>query len=257
MSDECRFTQKTGAIDVTELVRSAVKCLQAFDNQLLELEANERSIAHRLATYLEIICNGKLSVQEIQKTTQSENLLWNVDCEYNRVLDSSTDTKGQLRNQLANAIENFRERSLHDSDKDPWNQYFATYSDARNGNDVFCLAKAAILKKRKGASAGPPDDAALRIKVTTPDIIIHERNCGKLDHNLLVVEIKPNWSQSKHLALLDLARMQVFTQPKHKRLPTYMNGLFLNFESGGKFGSSWLLKCDGRENTAPTIFTLE
>lgn len=53
--------------DVAEHVRTSLKRLIAKDADLFEADANERSISHRLAIYLE---------EEFQG--------WNVDCEYNR-----------------------------------------------------------------------------------------------------------------------------------------------------------------------------
>ena len=53
--------------DVAEHVRTSLKRLIARDADLFEADANERSISHRLAIYLEEEFTG-----------------WNVDCEYNR-----------------------------------------------------------------------------------------------------------------------------------------------------------------------------
>ena len=53
--------------DVAEHVRSSLKRLIAKDTDLFEADANERSISHRLAIYLEEEFPG-----------------WDVDCEYNR-----------------------------------------------------------------------------------------------------------------------------------------------------------------------------
>lgn len=53
--------------DVAEHVRGSLLRLLAEDAYLFEADANERSISHRLALYLEEEFPG-----------------WNVDCEYNR-----------------------------------------------------------------------------------------------------------------------------------------------------------------------------
>lgn len=60
----------TGA-DVKSRLLSALETLVEKDNHLLTVDANERSITHRLAVYLEDLFPG-----------------WNVDCEYNRNLDA-------------------------------------------------------------------------------------------------------------------------------------------------------------------------
>ena len=52
---------------VAEHVRTSLKRLIAEDAELFEADANERSISHRLAIYLEKAFPG-----------------WHVDCEYNR-----------------------------------------------------------------------------------------------------------------------------------------------------------------------------
>ena len=52
---------------VVEKVRMAIERLNRFDILLFEADVNERSIAHKLATYL-----------------QDEFQGWDVDCEYNR-----------------------------------------------------------------------------------------------------------------------------------------------------------------------------
>jgi hypothetical protein len=48
-------------------VHSAITSVYRHDHDLLDLDVNERAIAHRLAVYLEPIFAG-----------------WNIDCEYNR-----------------------------------------------------------------------------------------------------------------------------------------------------------------------------
>ena len=60
---------KTGLYrdEVKQKVSNAVQRLFEEDHLLLEIDANERSISHRLAAYL-----------------QEEFLDWDVDCEYNR-----------------------------------------------------------------------------------------------------------------------------------------------------------------------------
>lgn len=75
---------------VTEKLTRALDKLVRDDAYLLEIDANERSISHRLAVYLE-----------------SEFTEWNIDCEYNRNIEDpkrlnidsirtdSTDTQGR------------------------------------------------------------------------------------------------------------------------------------------------------------------
>ncbi len=55
--------------DVKSRLLSALETLVEKDNHLLTVDANERSITHRLAVYLEGLFPG-----------------WNVDCEYNKNL---------------------------------------------------------------------------------------------------------------------------------------------------------------------------
>ncbi|MHA7229462.1 hypothetical protein ACVT98_09585 [Vibrio campbellii] len=75
---------------VTEKLTRALDKLVRDDAYLLEIDANERSISHRLAVYLE-----------------SEFTEWHIDCEYNRDIEDpkrlnidpirtdSTDTQGK------------------------------------------------------------------------------------------------------------------------------------------------------------------
>ncbi|EMN6212109.1 hypothetical protein [Vibrio vulnificus] len=75
---------------VTEKLTRALDKLVRDDAHLLEIDANERSISHRLAVYLE-----------------SEFTEWHIDCEYNRDIEDpkrlnidsirtdSTDTQGR------------------------------------------------------------------------------------------------------------------------------------------------------------------
>lgn len=60
--------------DVKQRVIAAVVNLYRYDRELLEINANERSITHKLAEYL-----------------QREFPNWNVDCEYNRRWDPEND----------------------------------------------------------------------------------------------------------------------------------------------------------------------
>jgi hypothetical protein len=53
--------------EVTEKIHSAYRTFLARDGHLLQVDANERSMTHKLAEYL-----------------QAEFPDWNVDCEYNR-----------------------------------------------------------------------------------------------------------------------------------------------------------------------------
>jgi hypothetical protein len=56
------------AQQVTDSVYRAIDMLLKRDSDLLDLDANERSITHKLAEYLQAEFEG-----------------WNVDCEYNRI----------------------------------------------------------------------------------------------------------------------------------------------------------------------------
>ena len=64
--------------EVFQKVVTAITNLYRFDRELLEVDANERSITHKLAEYL-----------------QKEFPEWHVDCEYNR---RGFDTKKLLEN---------------------------------------------------------------------------------------------------------------------------------------------------------------
>lgn len=67
-------------------VKSAITDLITFDHDMLEIDANERAISHRLAVYLEKKICG-----------------WNIDCEYNRDLSKP---KGLPRKLLEEADTN-------------------------------------------------------------------------------------------------------------------------------------------------------
>ncbi len=56
--------------DIDERLNQAINRLIEYDGYLLRKDANERSISHRLAMYLQELFNA-----------------WDVDCEYNRNLD--------------------------------------------------------------------------------------------------------------------------------------------------------------------------
>ncbi len=53
--------------EIKQIIEKSLEELVACDNEILEININERTISHRLAVYLEKYFNG-----------------WSVDCEYNR-----------------------------------------------------------------------------------------------------------------------------------------------------------------------------
>jgi len=71
------LVQKMDWTTTKNCVCSAVRTLISKDEGLLAIGANERSLTHRLAIYLE------REIQSSQKTHED----WIVDCEYNRLLD--------------------------------------------------------------------------------------------------------------------------------------------------------------------------
>ena len=81
-----RFVQKP---DIVARLNEALRELYTHDRHLLEVDANERAITHRLAVYLEKLFPD-----------------WDVDCEYNRIgFDDSSkrlkDVRGVLRGEMA------------------------------------------------------------------------------------------------------------------------------------------------------------
>ena len=66
--------------DIEERVNNAIGSLLENDSQLLIKDANERTLTQRLAAYLEPLFEG-----------------WNVDCEYNRDLDSVKRLRMRLK----------------------------------------------------------------------------------------------------------------------------------------------------------------
>lgn len=56
---------------IEKALASSIKQLKSHDRELLEVGANERSLTHRLAVYLE-------------QAILQPKCRWNIDCEYNR-----------------------------------------------------------------------------------------------------------------------------------------------------------------------------
>lgn len=243
---------------VLENVRKSIEHMQKMDAKLFNSEANERAIAHRLAVYLEPTFNGTLTLEEKVKKIDSHGLLWDVDCEYNRILSNIGSPKQQSKQQLLRALEVFKTLQAKNETTTPWHKYLVGNFTA----DDIILAEAEIVKtrKRKGKPKLKPagideKDSKLRKKVTTPDIVVHERRCGELSHNLLVIEIKPDWSTLKFKTLIDLARLRVFTEDKDNSLPTYQFGLFLTFREEAVLGDCWLFT-NKDQHSNPVPFTL-
>lgn len=174
----------------------ALTQLHDSESKLFQIAANERTIVGHLACYLR---NGKQRLEHD----------WHIDTDYNRVLGNGR-SKRQPFQDLKEAVDTLKKQSVTAT-------AFGKYLDAFNEPD-FEKAKDEFEEDTKTN------------KLTTPDLVIHERTCLKIEHNLLAVEFKPT-NTKNHLAIVDLARMLVFSQNKlvqdNNKMPTYQHTLFL------------------------------
>ncbi len=67
--------------DIEQALEVALQTLQDYDDVVLQKDANERAISHRLAVYLEKLFPD-----------------WNVDCEYNRNCNASSKSPAKRAN---------------------------------------------------------------------------------------------------------------------------------------------------------------
>ncbi|MFA7341138.1 MAG: hypothetical protein WC028_30420 [Candidatus Obscuribacterales bacterium] len=189
-------TERTSWAKLEPLLVEALTQLHDSESTLFQIAANERTIVGHLACYLR---NGK---QQLEHD-------WHIDTDYNRVLGSG-GSKRQPVKYLTLAVEILETQRILSS---PFGRYL-------NGFDPGDFNKATVELKKKSRTQ----------KLTTPDLVIHERTCHKIEHNLLAIEFKPTNAQN-HLAIIDLARMLVFCQSKeiqdNKEMPTYQHTLFL------------------------------
>jgi hypothetical protein len=72
---------------IEKSVEDALKELLSEDHYLLEKDVNERTISHKFAMYLQCYIDRDLGKGE-----------WNVDCEYNRDVESTEDPYQKLLN---------------------------------------------------------------------------------------------------------------------------------------------------------------
>lgn len=179
--------------DITGVVRQSVNRVCRDDKFLLTKGANERAVAHRLAVYLE-----------------NDFSDWNIDCEYNRLGDSS-DPKRQPRQELLSLL---RDREKFLLVNELYEEQVRRAEEALLGRGVN----------------GEPSNLD---RLAYPDLIVHRRKCGF--HNLLVVEIKtsgaPSWQ-----TLIDFAKLTSFSLEsdladcsEEAEYPRYQFGLFLEF----------------------------
>lgn len=87
---------------------------------------------------------------------------------------------------------------------------------------------------------------------------MHERRKNQPDHNLLLVELKPDWGEPK-LILMDLIKLIAFTKTKNNDSPTYQYGLLLHLDQGGRVVNSgntysWLLRQHNGTDCSLTAF---
>jgi len=87
--------------DIEDKIESAVSLLVARDPELLDIDAHERSISHKLAIYLE---------------RYFEN--WDIDCEYNRLEKEvkRVDSPSQLREIFGEVEEKIEEIKASDDE---------------------------------------------------------------------------------------------------------------------------------------------
>lgn len=241
-------------------VTTALALLQQHDSELFETRVNvgtpqergasERSAAHRLAFYLEAAL--KVASFDVDKRTitceQKKHSLWNVDCEYNRVMEDQAkffirQDLIDARNFVFNCVAAARERAKENPDA-----YFLQFDE-----DAF-----KYIDKKIGAATNKKGKA--RKKLTSPDIIVHERRKNGSEHNLLLIELKPDWSESKFV-LMDLIKLVAFTKIKATDSPTYQFGLLLHLDQQGKVVNSgntysWLSLQHKGSDCALTAFQL-
>lgn len=127
--------------DLELAVLTALRLLQEHDIELFETRINvgtpqergasERSAAHRLAFYLEVAL--KMAKFDPEKGTitclQNKHCKWNVDCEYNRVMEDQA--KFFIRQDLIDArnyVFNCVERARQGAKENP-EDYFLQFSD--------------------------------------------------------------------------------------------------------------------------------
>lgn len=231
--------------DLHIAVVTALNLLREHDSELFGTRANvgtpqeqgasERSAAHRLAFYLEAV------LKVVSFDPKEGNLVWlakkyenwDVDCEYNRVMEDQVkfnicqdliDARDFISNQVASAKK--------EAAKNP-DDYFLQF-----GEDDFKYVDGEI-------GAAIDKNGEQRRKITSPDIIVHERRKNKPENNWLVIELKPDWA-AKRLILMDLVKLIAFTKTKATEAPTYQFGLLLHVDNEGNVTDtgntcSWLL----------------
>ena len=210
-------------------LKNAIKTLLVQEHKLIKMGENERTIVAHLASYVR---------DELKPLNQP----WHVDTDYNRVLNSGA-TKKQPTEYLREAI-----HWLFDIRKNKQGD-LGTYLQRFTESDFDDALKDVAISTNVEAKA--------QRTITTPDLIVHERTCMALEHNLLAMEFKPSWSNHRYLSLIDLSRMKVFTtdkiEPDREILPTYQHALFLYFTQKNGFDSGWLLQ---HGNPEPSEFKL-
>jgi hypothetical protein len=217
--------------DLQKPISEAIRTLCRADKKLFAMEVNEVTISSQLACYL----RHKLEV-------------WDVDAEYNRVLKKGR-TKQLIRQHLIDSLSHF---SSERSKPGLSSSAFQEYLRKQFTRDDFAEAEAKLRKTVK------PGQKPSTEKITKPDIVVHERGCLEvLEHNLVVIELKPSWSKERSLELLDLARLREFVTPKvpGSEMPTYQYGLFLYFTKQACLDRGWLFS-NTTANFDPVEFAL-
>jgi hypothetical protein len=211
------------AVDVH--FRKAIKTLLDEDHELVMMEVNERTIVSRLACH-------------VRDHLKPSGHPWHVDVEYNRILNHGVP-KHQPAKYLKDAVE-WLATARQDSEQD-FGAYLRGFTASQIAVAVEKYSRETVANARRA---------------TTPDLIVHERTCSKLQHNLLAIEFKPQWSKSPYRSLLDLARMKAFVTNKLELVddfPTYQYGLFLYFTRNNNVPSGWLFRHGENEPTSLTF----
>lgn len=180
---------------IKEAIAHAINKLMAQDSYLLMHNVNERSLTHKLGEYLQ------------QSLAQ-----FNVDCEYNRMLDRNGRVvrKTIILWEAMNTI-----RSKHSAlrgERDNLSFDGRPVEDARGRVSYF------LQKTENGKE---------RVLPIYPDIICHTRGSKR---NLLVIEAKKSSNNDKAAKAFDLVKLMAMVEQLG-----YKYGFYIDFPCGNAF----------------------
>lgn len=199
---------------------------------LFQSKANERAITHVIA------CCFDRYFYDLVKDLVEPQVPWNIDCEYNRILEKHTSKSQPYEFLLERLTEIEMKKKTAQNEK--WQKYLSRIDDK-----FFDDRRKLLQFDSKGRARSLTAN-----KNIVPDIILHQRTLNDPENNAIAIEVKPAWVDAAG-TLFDLIKLSALTTTGAS--PTYQRGIFLHFDTKGGLvpGECWMFDLnDGDEPTA-------